>query len=251
MHPRLLQLLRDNAAGRAVPLNLVRNEAAASATLYIYDVIDASWGVSALEVGKALAQLDPQSTLHLRINSPGGDVFEGRAIRTLVEQFPGRTVAHVDGLAASAATTIADGADEIEIAEGGFFMIHNGWTLGMGNKGELRKTADLLEKIDGAIVADYARRTGQPLEQLVQWMDAETWFTADEAVQHGFAARKAAAPDKDAPQARAARHWNLAAYERAPEALCAPAAPPAGADPDLAACRAHNQRRLQLLQQFA
>lgn len=251
---KLLQLLRDNAAGaERKPLNVVRAEGSTEATIYIYDVIDAWWGVSAQQVALAISALGPDvQTLHLRINSPGGDVFEGRAIRTHIAQFAGKTIAHIDGLAASAATTIADGADEVEIVEGGFYMIHNSWTFAYGNKTELRKTADLLGKVDEAIVTDYARRTGADLAQLVQWMDDETWFTADEAVEHGFANRKAAVPKKEdaaATQDRAKR-WNLAAYDKAPKALLEPAVqtPAPVAEPDYEALRAHNQRRLQVMQ---
>lgn len=242
----LLQLLRDNAATERKPLNLVRNEDAGESTLYIYDVIDAWWGVAALQVAPVIASLDAASTLHVRVNSPGGDVFEGRAIRTAIQQFKGKTIGHVDGLAASAATTVIDACDEIEIAEGGFYMIHNGWTLGYGNRHEHRKTADLLEKVDAAIVADYARRTGLDVAQLAQWMDDETWFEASEAVEHGFASRLATLPEK-APADASSRKWNLAAYDKAPKALIEPPAP-TDPEPDFAALRAHNERRLRVLQ---
>ncbi len=242
----LLQLLRDNAATERKPLNLVRNEDTGESTLYIYDVIDAWWGISALQVAPVIAALDPTSTLHVRANSPGGDVFEGRAIRTAIQQFKGKTIGHIDGLAASAATTVIDGCDEIEISEGGFYMIHNGWTLGYGNRHEHRKTADLLEKVDAAIVADYARRTGLNVAQLAQWMDDETWFEASEAVEHGFVSRLATLPEKAQADA-SSRKWNLAAYDKAPKALIAPPAP-ADPEPDFAALRAHNERRLRVLQ---
>lgn len=244
---KLLQLLRDNAAGDRKPLNLVRNEDAGEATIYIYDVIDAWWGISALQIAPAIAALDPAFTLHMRFNSPGGDVFEGRAIRTAVQQFKGKTIGHIDGLAASAATTIVDACDEIEISEGGFYMIHNGWTVAWGNRHEMRRTADLLEKVDNAIVTDYVKRTGLDVAQLAQWMDDETWFDANEAVEHGFASRLATLPDK-APSDSTDRKWNLSAYAKTPKALVAPAPPAPNNEPDLAAIHAHNQRRLQVLQ---
>lgn len=250
---RLLQLLRENAAQERKPLNLVRNEAATDATLYIYDVIDPYWGVSAEAVAKAISGLDASVTLHVHINSPGGDVFEGRAIRTAIQQHRGKTIAHIDGLAASAATTISDGADEVEIATGAFYMIHNGWTWMYGNKNDFRKEVDLLEKIDAAIVADYASRTGLDVAQLVQWMDDETWFSAEEAVQHGFATRLMEAPDKGGTSNRAglanqcSRQWNLAAFEHAPQALTTPRAPEPNPAIEAAAQRARNERRLQLL----
>lgn len=244
---RLLQLLRDNAAKERQPLNLVRNEASQDATLYIYDVIDRYWGVSAEAVAKAISGLDAAATLHVHINSPGGDVFEGRAIRTAIQQHKGKTVAHIDGLAASAATTISDGADEVEIATGAFFMIHNGWTWMYGNKNDFRKEADLLDKIDAAIVADYARRTGLDVDQLVTWMNNETWFTADEAVEHGFATRLMEAPDKVGTSNQADQKWNLAAFEHAPQSLLEQPAPASDPVIEAAVQRERNERRLQLL----
>lgn len=240
---KLLQMLRDNAANERKPLSLVRAEGAEEATLYIYDVIDAWWGVSALQVAPVIAALDANTTLHVRVNSPGGDVFEGRAIRTAIKQFKGKTIGHVDGLAASAATTIVDGCDEVEISEGGMYMIHNGWTYAMGNKHEMRKNADLLDKVDAAIVADYARRTGLDAKQLIDWMDGETWFSAEEAVEHGFANRLATLPDKGAEN----RSWNLTAYDHTPKALLEQRPPPAN-EPDYAELRAHAERRLRVLQ---
>lgn len=241
---KLLQMLRDNAATERKPLSLVRAEGSDEATLYIYDVIDAWWGVSALQIAPVVAALDPTTTLHVRVNSPGGDVFEGRAIRTALQQFKGKTIGHVDGLAASAATTVVDACDEIEISEGGMYMIHNGWTYAMGNKHEMRKNADLLDKVDAAIVADYARRTGLDAKQLIDWMDGETWFSAEEAVGHGFANRLAALPDKAAAENRT---WNLTAYDKTPKALLEQR-PPAAPEPDYAAMRAHAERRMRVLQ---
>lgn len=238
---KLVQLLRDNASTERKPLNLVRAEDSADATLYIYDVIDAYWGISAKEVAQAIAGLKATDTLHLRINSPGGDVFEARAISAAIAQHAGKTVAHIDGLAASAATTIASAADEVEIVDGGFYMIHNAWTLAFGNKHDLRETAGLLDKVDGAIIADYAKRTGATAEQIVQWMDAETWFTAQEAVDNKFADRLAE-PAKASNST--ARQFNLAVYDKTPKALLEPQQPPA---PDFAAVRAANERRLRLL----
>lgn len=248
MNRNFLQLMRENAGGERKPMNLIRAEGSTDATLYIYDVIDAWWGVAAAQVAPAIAALDKSITLHLRINSPGGDVFEGRAIRTAIQQFGGKTIAHIDGLAASAATTIADAADEVEITEGGFYMIHNGWTFAMGNKHEMRKNADLLDKVDAAIVADYAKRTGVDTKQLVEWMDAETWFSAAEAIEHGFASRLATLPEKTADNATD-RKWNLSAFDKTPKALLEAPKPPAPEpEPDYAAFRAHAERRLRVLQ---
>lgn len=214
---KILQLLRDNAGRQKTPVNLVRNEGEAS--LYIYDVISADWGVGAMAVIDAISQAGDAKTLNVHINSPGGDVFEGRAIMAALRRFEGKKVAHIDSLCASAATSIALACDEVVMAEGAFFMIHNSMTLGFGNKNDLRETADTLDKIDGAIANDYTTKTGKDAEQVHAWMDAETWFTAAEAKEHGFidSVKKA---DK-----KAKNTWNLAAFGNAPASLKEPAPP--------------------------
>ena len=244
---KLVQLLRENAATDRKPVNLVRAEGSADATIYIYDVIDAYWGVSASEVAQAIAGLKPTDTLHLRINSPGGDVFEARAIAAAIGQHAGKTVAHIDGLAASAATTIASAADEVEIVDGGFYMVHNAWTFAMGNKHDMRETAGLLDKVDGAIVADYAKRTGASAEQIGAWMDAETWFTAQEAVDNKFADRLAESSKDSKAGNSTAKAFNLAVFDKTPKALLEPPKQPDPEPVDAAAWRAHNERRLKLL----
>lgn len=242
---KLMQLLRDNAAKERKPLNLVRAEDKPSeATLYIYDVIDAYWGISAQMVAQAIANLGADVILHVRINSPGGDVFEAEAIATAIRQHAGKTIGHIDGLAASAATRVASACGEVEISEGSFYMIHNAWTFALGDKHDMTEAAALLEKVDGTIVADYVRRTGATTEQIVAWMEAETWFTAQEAVDNKFADRLASASGKT--EDTTARQFNLAAFEKTPKALLEPPKPQQPFD--YAAQRAHNERRLRLLQ---
>lgn len=215
---KILQLYRDNAARTKQPVNLVRNETEAS--LYIYDVIDAWWGVSAQSVVDAIARAGDAEVLNIFINSPGGDVFEGRAIMAAIARFKGKTIAHIDSLCASAATGIALACNEVEMSDGAFFMIHNASGMAWGDKTALRETADLLEKVEGSIVGDYTAKTGKDAEQIVAWMDAETWFTAAESLENGFIDRITAAP-----AAKASNTWNLSAFAKAPPAL-APAAPP-------------------------
>lgn len=247
---KLRQLLSSNVAESRKPANLVRAEGSTEATLYIYDVIDAWYGVAAIDVAQAISSLGADTTLHVRLNTPGGDVFEGRAIRTALQQFKGKTIAHIDGLCASAGTTIADACDEIIISQGAFYMIHNGWTFAMGNKNEIQKTLELLTKVDEGIVRDYVARTGLEASQIISWMDAETWFTADEAIANGFATSLAALPEKTKNQ-HTQKLWDLTAFDKAPQALLdAKAAPqPTPPEPiDYAANRAHNERRLRVLQ---
>lgn len=236
---KLYSLLKANAKAKPAPIKV---EASADvATLYMYDVIDADFGINAIDFAAALSNVAPNAELHLRMNSPGGDVFEARAIATAIKAHTGKVVAYIDGLAASAMTTIAAVCDEVEIADGSFYMIHNAWTLAMGDKNDFRTTADLLDKIDGAIRGDYAKRTGLSNDALAALMDAETWMTAQEAVDAGFADRMSAEP-----KAKNLSTWNLSAYDKAPEILNAPA-PVVEDAPDFATQRARNERRLRLL----
>lgn len=225
---KTMQLYLDNAARAKRPLNLARN--AAEATMYIYDVIDAYWGVSAAGVIDAIAQAGDAEVLHIYINSPGGDVFEGRAIMAAISRFKGKTIAHIDSLCASAATSIALACNEVEMSAGAFFMIHNASSMAWGDKNVMRETADLLEQIEGSIVSDYTTKTGKDAEQVVAWMNDETWFNSDQALAEGFIDRIAASPVKPT----ASNAWNLAAYAKAPAALTAAPAP-ATAPPDPAA----------------
>lgn len=218
---KILQLLRDNAQRVKRPVNVTKD--GADATIYIYDVISAEWGVGAMQVIEALAQAKGVETLHVHINSPGGDVFEGRAIMAALRAFDGKTVAHIDSLCASAATSIALACNEVEMSDGAFFMIHNAMTISFGNKNDLRETADTLEKIDGAIAGDYIGKTGKDEKQVREWMDAETWFTAQEAMEHGFIDRmmEPEKMPKKMPKKMEDR-WNLAAFDKAPQALKEP-----------------------------
>lgn len=236
--PKLLQLARDNAAA-SKPL---RAETSGSeATIYLHGVIGGWWGdIDETEFAKQLASLDVE-TIHFRIDSPGGDVFAARAMMTAIAQHKAKTVAHVDGLAASAATGVCMACDEVEITQGAGFMIHNAWTIAIGNKGDMRSTADLLEKIDAGLARDYATRTGKASDQIATWMDEETWFTADEAVENGFADRAVEVVGK-----RTSNAWNLSAYKNAPKALTHPNNEDDGAC--VAALRNELERRFSLLE---
>ena len=211
--PKLLQLFMDNVnRPRDFKVAVEGDEA----EIYLYDAIGDWYGVSAAQFVQELRGLDV-ATIHLRMNCPGGDVFEGRAMATALAQVKAKTVCHIEGLAASAATYVAGACDEVEITPGGFFMIHEAWTLTMGNKRDHQKQIDLLAKVDDSIQADYEKRTGASREQLAAWMEAETWFTAEEAKENGFVD---AITDTDRKTNRAA--WNLAAYANAPSALTKP-----------------------------
>ena len=207
---RLRQLIAQNSAG-STPIQARRNEAGAGIEVLIYDVIDAYWGVSAQGFAKAIAGAGTEP-LTIRVNSPGGDVFEGRAIASLIRAHQGPTAVIVDGLAASAASTIAVAAKSVSMAAGSFLMVHQSWAFAMDNAPGLRSLADLLEKVDGQIAADYAAKASVSQQQALDWMNAETWFTAEEAVAAGLADAVLAT------DAQLQAH-NLAAYDRVPQAL--------------------------------
>lgn len=188
------------------------------ATVYLYDAIvssqdEAEWfgGVAPKAFIDELKAIDA-STIHLRINSPGGSVFAARAMEQAMREHPARIVAHVDGYSASAASFLMMAADEIVMSPGAMVMIHKAWTGMWGNANDLRKEADLLDKIDGTLVDTYSARTAQDPSAIADWMAAETWFTAEEAVANGFADRVSET------KAKAEKQWDLSAYANAPKA---------------------------------
>ena len=119
----------------------------------------------------------------------------------------------IDGLAASAASWVALAAAEVVIAPGGMIMIHNAQTIAYGDARSLNETAALLEKVDGILIATYAEATGQDTQQIADWMDAETWFSAEEALLYKFADRIARNDDVALENAI---QWNLTAWSKAP-----------------------------------
>lgn len=211
---RLMQLITDNLNAPRKPVRA--DVSGDEANIYLYDAIDSYWGISAEAFAKELSAITAP-TINLRINSPGGDVFDARAIATAITNHSSTIIAHIDGLAASAATYVALAANEVRMADGGFFMIHQAWTLAWGNSAELRDMATLLDKVDASIVNDYAKKTGKSVDQIKEWMAAETWFSAQEALDNGFV-------DQVATSEAAENRWNLAAYANAPKALLAPRA---------------------------
>lgn len=167
----------------------IENAASDEATVYIYEAIVSGdgffGGVPAKQFVKDLADIQAE-TIRVRINSPGGDVFSAMSIHGALQRHPARVVAHIDGLAASAATFVALAADEVRMAKGAFFMIHNAHAFAGGDASTMREIADLLERITGSIRDIYVERTGADAAEVQAQMDAETWFTAAEAKEAGF-----------------------------------------------------------------
>lgn len=178
--------------------------------IFLYDEIG-FFGIQAQEFVEQLNAIEA-GDIHLRINSPGGSVFDGQAIVTAIRQHPANVVAHVDGLAASMAATIAVAADEIRMADGAFMMIHDPWSIVIGPSSEMRREANLLDKIAGSMAAMLAQRSGMVLDQVKGLMAEETWFTAEEAVEAGFADRV----DDDKADLDAAARFDLSVFSHVP-----------------------------------
>lgn len=159
-------------------------------TLYIYGTIgDDFWSPEdsnrAKDFAKTLDELSP-APLDIRIDSGGGDVYEGFAIASAIQRYEGDTCAYVDGMAASAASYIAIMSDRVVMNDFAKFMIHKAWGRVVGNSDELRRGADQLDGVDDAIAGIISGRTGMALEDVRSAMAAETWYTAQDALSAGF-----------------------------------------------------------------
>ena len=174
-------------------MSLMIRAAKGEGEVFIYDGIGADFwgdGVTAKGFAKELKDLGAISKLTVRINSGGGDVWDGIAIYEAIARHPAAKTVVVDGLAASIASVIAMAGDEIKIAPAGFMMIHNAWSFSMGDANALRRAADLLDSVSGQMAGIYVSRTRNDEKKVRDWMDAETWFDAEAAVKAGFADQK-------------------------------------------------------------
>lgn len=161
----------------------------APAQLYIGGEICADgWGTSTdTEAARFREQLAGCGDVDVIINSPGGDVFAGGTIHSLLKAHPGRVVVKIAGIAASIASVIAMAGDQILIARAGYMMIHWPWTLTAGNAEDMERCALRLKEIGAGLAAIYAERTGKPLAEIERLLDAETYMNAESALEMGFA----------------------------------------------------------------
>jgi len=160
-----------------------------AAEIYLYGAIGSSWfdeGITASQFAKDLKALGAVKSIDVRVNSPGGDVFEGRAIYNLLAGHPADITVYIDAEASSIASLIAMAGKQIHMAEGSLMMIHCAWGFAMGNASEMRNQADLLDVIDQTLVDTYVNRTRNAAKQVKSWMDAETWMNPAEAQARGF-----------------------------------------------------------------
>jgi len=168
----------------------VVNRANDMGEIWLYGPIGADWfgdGVTAKTFSDELKKLGKVQNIDLRINSDGGVVTDARAMYNLLVEHPARVTVHIDGIAASAASFIAMAGSEIQIAEGGFVMIHNARGVTFGEAEDHRRMANVLEQVNSTIVDTYVARTRQDEKTVRKWMAEETWFTGKEALANGFA----------------------------------------------------------------
>jgi ATP-dependent protease ClpP protease subunit len=204
----------------------------APAVLHIYDEIG-YWGITASDLVAELSALDV-SAIDVHINSPGGEIFDGIAITNALRAHRATVTTYVDSLAASIASVIAMAGDRVVMAPNSQLMIHDGSGLCIGNAAEMREMADLLDRQSDNIAAVYADKAGGDVAAWRALMTAETWYTAEEAVEAGLADEvsptrnsSAANPPENswdlsifryASRAEAPAPVNVAATEVAPEA---------------------------------
>lgn len=216
MHKKNATLMNPKAAAvQALSASWysIKAKAAGSAEIWLYDEIG-RWGISAKQFAQELKALGDIKHIDLRIHSPGGDVFEGLAIYNLLKNHPAKVTTHIDGLAASMGSVIAMAGDIINMPENAMMMIHKPWGIQGGDADDMRKYAELMDKLETSMIGAY-RRTGLSDDELKALLKQETWYTGAEAVAAGFAdnvtqAVEAAALLKSTPE-----------YENMPKAAAA------------------------------
>ena len=163
----------------------IRNRSEGVLDISLHDEVGL-WGISAADFIAELRQSKDVKSINLSIHSPGGSVLDGLAIYNSLKGHPAKVFGHVEGIAASAASFILMAADVITMPEDAFIMIHNAHGGAMGDAEDLREMADIIEKLQNTILNIYEKRTGHDRESLSAMMHAETWLTANEAMEFGF-----------------------------------------------------------------
>lgn len=172
---------------RTTPCFRLTNASSDAPKLYVYDVIG-GWDLDSTEFVQAVHGIDAK-TIDLHVNSPGGFVYDGVAMYEALKASPATVNVHVDGLAASAASFLAQAGDSVDIAKAGRMMIHDAQGVGMGSPADMREYADLLDAVSNDIAGIYADRAGGKPEAWRTAMQATTWYSAAQAVDAGLADR--------------------------------------------------------------
>lgn len=173
------------------PLKIM-NKSTTEAEIIIYAGIGQDWWgdgsmISAKNFSDELNKIPSTvNTLHVRINSPGGDVFDGVAIYNRLKQHKAKKIVYIDGLAASIASIIALAGDEVKIGEGALYMIHLPWTFAYGNRMDLDNTINRLLDIEEQMLGIYAKKAKIDRSEIRALLEAETWMGAEEAIEKGF-----------------------------------------------------------------
>lgn len=164
------------------------------AEIVIYDQIGGGFwseGISAKQFSDELKKLpDSIKNISVRINSPGGDVFDGITIYNRLKQHKAKKTVYIDGLAASIASIIALAGDEIIIGDGALFMVHLPWTFAMGNRTELDNVINRLTDVEEQMLGIYGKKSKISRTEMRALLEAETWMNADDAIEKGFADKK-------------------------------------------------------------
>lgn len=169
----------------------IRKNSAASAEILLYGQIGRDYwsdeGMSDKDFIAKLDELGPVLQIDLRINSSGGNIIDAWGIYSALNRHPANITTHIDGLAASCASWIAQAGDTINISEVGMMMIHSPESFIGGSAEKLRKEADVLDGMSSSIAGIYAARSGKPIEEWTAAMQAETWYSSSEAIAAGLA----------------------------------------------------------------
>ena len=171
--------------------SLVVNQDEKRADIYIYgDIVSWPWlesDVSSYNLAQEIAALEGVDTINVYINSYGGEVAEGLAIYNQLRRHRAKIRTVVDGFACSAASVVFMAGDERVMSNASLLMIHNAWLLTAGDSNDLRKDADDLEIINAATIQAYLNHVNISEDKLKEMMDAETWISAADALEMGFA----------------------------------------------------------------
>ena len=184
---------------------------ASGAEVLIYDEIGA-YGVTAKGFLAELGALPNDAALDLRLNSPGGSVFDAVAIFNALKRHAGEVTVWIDGIAASAASYIAMAGDIVVMPQNAFLMIHDPSGLVMGTAEDMRSTAEALDKVKGSLIQGYAAKSGKPDAEIAALMAAETWLDAQEALALGLI-------DRIAEPVKLAASFDIARFRNAPAEL--------------------------------
>lgn len=158
--------------------------------ILIYEAIGPAWAgmvddATFIEQLNALEGKD----VTIRVNSPGGDVFMASAMYNAIDRYPGKVTVSIDALAASAASYLILAADEVVAAKNAMIMVHKPLAMTWGNATAHQKTIEVLDKAEATLIGMYSDKTGKPIDEIAATLEAETWFTAQEAMDWGLVDR--------------------------------------------------------------